>query len=242
MQRKIWLMTYGDVKRCIEEGKTTLIIPVGALEAHGPHLPLGTDTIIPEKLAEVIAEEIDALIAPAMPYGVTTSLLVYAGGSTISEETLRGIIVDIITHFSRHGFDIFIILNGHGGNIGAIRDAMRLLWRDRRIKCIAVHWWIFVKNITKEIFGEIGGHGGLDETAMILAINPELVKRADTTTEAYTFEEGIEIYPNPGSIILYEKGRGLPKFDLGASKKYFLRVSEYISKRLKEIIGKLKKV
>ena len=238
MEREIFLMTHEEVKKYIEEGSRILIIPIGTLEAHGPHLPLGTDTIIPTAISRKIAETLNALIAPPIPYGVTTSLLRYHGSTTISGDTLERMLIEIITHFHHHGFDVFIILNGHGGNIEPIKNAMRELWLEKRIRCIAIHWWIFVKEVTERIFGERGAHGGVDETAMILAVNPNLVKELDTSESTQIFRSGIDVYPNPGSIILYgDEGR--PRFDRELAKKYFDTVIEFIVRELKLILKKL---
>ncbi len=242
MNLKLIYMTYRDVKDLIEKGYTNLIIPIGTLEAHGPHLPIGTDILIPEIIAESIAEKIKALIAPAIPYGVTTSLLRYHGGTSVSEKTLEQMIVEIIRNFNPYGFDVFIIINGHGGNINPIRNAVRYLWKESRIKSIVIHWWIYAGSITEKIFGEPGGHAGVDETSMILATHPQLVKKIDIDSEVTIVKRGLEVYPSAGSLILYEEDKGRPIFDIDLSKKYFNAVIRELLSEINDLIKKLKAI
>jgi len=231
-------MTHKDVERHLAEGRRVLIIPVGTLESHGPHLPLGTDTIIPEWIAERIAESINGLIAPPIHYGVTSSLLRYAGSTSISEETLERLLFEIISCFARHGFELFVILNGHGGNIEPIRRAMRRLWEEREIKSVAIHWWIYAKDLTRSVFGEKGGHGWVDETAMMMAIDPAYVRKVDVSDAVHVQREGIDIFPCPGSVILYGT-EGEPSFDPAKSKIYATSVVRRIIEELQKIMKSL---
>ena len=240
MRIKLIYMTYQEVKEHIEKGYTNLIIPIGTLEAHGPHLPIGTDIIIPEKIAEEIAERIKALIAPSIQYGITTSLLCYHGGTSILDKNLEQTLIEIIRNFHAHGFKLFILINGHGGNIEPIKNAQRTLWKNYRIKSIAIHWWIYVKEITQNVFGEIGGHAGVDETAIMLATHPELVKRINTTDEVFVFRNGLDVYPCPGSIILYRENEGYPRFDVELAKKYFKAVVDSIVSDILDLMDKLR--
>jgi len=239
MPLKVVELSYPEVKDLIKKGYKTLIIPVGTIEAHGPHLPLGTDALIPEIIAREIADDLKALIAPTIFYGITSSLLRYAGTSTLSVNTLSEMLKEIIRSYHFHGFEKFIILNGHGGNIEAIKNALNELWLEDRIKSIVIHWWVFAKDITLEVFNEPGAHAGVDETAFILSEFPELVRRTDYSNETYLKINGVDVWPSPGSIILYEKGKGLPRFDENLAKEYVSKVIEAIKELLKTILNKI---
>ena len=89
MQRHIEKLTYIEVGKLIEKGNDTVILPIGTIEAHGPHLPLGTDVIIPSSIAEKLAEAIDGLIAPPIYYGITRSLLAYSGSLTVPQDVFK---------------------------------------------------------------------------------------------------------------------------------------------------------
>jgi len=110
--------------------KGCAILPVGAVEAHGPHLPLGTDNLLAERLAERLAELTDSLALPTLPYGQVWSLQHFPGSLSVSNEALIRILYDIGESLVRQGFRIFVMLNGHLGNMPALKDAARMLYND----------------------------------------------------------------------------------------------------------------
>src|SRR5690625_1310946 len=116
-----------QVKDKISQYKTA-ILPVGAVEAHGPHLPLGTDNILAERLANKLAKEINAFILPTLPYGQVWSLKNFPGSIHIKNSSLINIIVDIGESVSKQGFKKFIMVNGHLGNQTALKEAARILY------------------------------------------------------------------------------------------------------------------
>ncbi|MGQ4833792.1 MAG: creatininase family protein [Candidatus Asgardarchaeia archaeon] len=241
MNREIFYLTYPKVGKLIREKNITrAILPVGTVEAHGPHLPLGTDTIIPHELAKALADKLNALILPPVTYGVVTSLLGHPGSVTISRETLEAMIYEIITSFSRHGIDTFIILNGHGGTNVALEGVVRRLWVEKKLKVILIHWWIFASDLTMDVLKEPAGHAGIDETAAIIATHPDLVdKDADIESEIFLHKKGLSVYPNPGSIFLYDKEkRGKPKFDEKLANEYWNQLINYIYEQVSQILVK----
>lgn len=241
MERRMEYLTYKDVEKMLMKSRT-LVIPVGSLEAHGPHLPLGTDIIIPEELSKQIAEKIDALIAPAIPYGVTKGLLGFSGTATISETTLENMLYELLISFSRHGFELFVIMNGHGGNVLPIKNAAAKAWLIHGIKTIIVHWWIFVRKYTQEFFKEKAGHAAVDETAMIMAIDDNLVKREKyTKNDVIVLKEGIETYPLTASILLYNEEGGYPIFDQEKAKEYWNGVINLLVSEIEKLKQQLMK-
>lgn len=118
--------TVGDA---IEQARCA-ILPVGAVEAHGPHLPLGTDNVLAERLAQRLAEQTNSLVLPTLPYGQVWSLQNFPGSLTISNAALIQMLYDIGESLHRQGFGIYVMLNGHLGNAACMKDAARLLYRD----------------------------------------------------------------------------------------------------------------
>lgn len=110
--------------------KRCAILPVGAVEAHGPHLPLGTDNILAERLAKRLAERTNSFVLPTLPYGQVWSLKNFPGSLNISNEALIQMLYDIGESLFQQGFSIYVMLNGHLGNAAAMKDAARLLYRD----------------------------------------------------------------------------------------------------------------
>jgi len=109
------------------EDVPVLLVPVGATEQHGPHLPLGTDTAI----AATVAARSGLPVAPALPYGASGEHESFPGTVSIGTETLAAVIVELgrsACRFARR----LVLVNGHGGNVGALRAAVALLRSEGR--------------------------------------------------------------------------------------------------------------
>ena len=211
------------------------IMPIGTVEAHGS-ANLGTDITIPEYLARRIADELDLLIAPTVNYGITRTLLPYPGSLAVSPEAFERYVYEAAESLIKTGFEWILFLNGHGGHNDELASVARRLWKETGGRSIVLHWWEFCDPVTREVFGEPGGHSGLDETYMVMAADPELVsgENYDPSME-YLVREGVYPYPKPGTVLLYEEGKGSPRFDPEDARRYADAVTE-------EIVGYLGKV
>lgn len=152
-----------------------LIMPIGSVEAHGHHLPLGTDIFSPrlfcEKLNEKIGDEI--WIAPEIPYGQSYDLSAYPGTIDIPSKVFSEYVYWVAKGFYDNGIKKIIFLNGHGGNINAINLASEMLVR-LGVEVVTINWWFdYSKDILKITKGQ--GHAGEDETSAILYYNEKLV-------------------------------------------------------------------
>ena len=94
----------------------TVLIGLGSIECHGRHMPLGTDTLIPDFLLDKIEQKSDVLICPTIPYGATESLCDYPGTINLGTELLYQVLGRVCDSLFQHGARRFVILNGHGGN------------------------------------------------------------------------------------------------------------------------------
>src|SRR5437879_4389602 len=92
-----------------------VILPVGALEEHGRHLPLGADVIQPLHVVDEVARRTNAYVAPAIPYGVCTTTRPYPGTVSVSVDALKGFVRDVLADFVRNGVRRVMILSGHAG-------------------------------------------------------------------------------------------------------------------------------
>lgn len=206
-------MNWIDFKKLVPKRIATVIFPIGTIEAHGV-IPLGTDNIIPEEIAFEIAEKIDAVIAPTLNYGITRSLLPYPGSISLNERTFIRVVQEVATGLADNGFETIIFMNGHGGHIEELKHIVHSLWQEKKVKSIIIHWWFLTEELVKKIWGESGGHAGLDETAMIYAIDTGLVKKKYLKKDlAMLRKPGIRPMPFPAPIILYKEGEGFPKLD-----------------------------
>jgi creatinine amidohydrolase len=129
--------------QAIVEGKfDKAILPIGATEYHGPHLPYGTDTIGAETLAEAIARELGGmLVLPALDYGVSFHHIAWPWTLSLRPETLALMIRDIIDSTMQHGIRKFAILTAHDGDPPAAESAARGLYQDHGIEIAMIGGW-----------------------------------------------------------------------------------------------------
>ena len=166
-------MTWPQVGEYFKEHDTVLL-SVGSLECHGRHLPLGTDTLIPQKLLELIEPDCDWLIAPTIPFGACDYFREFPGTVSLGEDGLYDVMRRVVDGFYAHGARHFAVLNGHGGNNGVL-NRLGYELRDRGAILAELNWWTMVWDMNP---AWIGGHGGGEETAGILAVDPSLVDRS----------------------------------------------------------------
>ena len=149
-----------------------VIIGVGSLECHGRHNPLGTDTMAPDALLDLIDKaDPGVMIAPTLPYGATDDLVGFPGTVSLGAQGL----VDVMTHITddlyAYGARRFVFLNGHGGNVKSLSMVAAALNRRGCLACV-MNWWKMAPQIDPA-WG--GGHGGAMETSANLAIDPASV-------------------------------------------------------------------
>lgn len=151
----------------------TVIIPVGSIENHGKHMPLGTDTMIPDQIIKLMEDKnSEFMVAPTVNYGATDDLMGFAGTISLGVEGLRSLLQTICDQLYDYGFRRFVILNGHGGNSKSISMAGEHLHRKGAyLACI--RWWLVAGELNPDWKG---GHGGGEETAGVMACDPSLIK------------------------------------------------------------------
>src|SRR5207237_5675162 len=165
----------------------TAVINVGAVEQHGPHLPLITDTLVGmEMLGAALARLPDDVMVLALPptnFGKSTEHTNFPGTLTFSGETLRMVLRDLAMSVARSGFTKLVLLGSHGGNVGTLDD----FFRDLRIETDLRVFKIFlggignVPGLVAPDEATIAMHSGDSETSLVRHIAPELVPmdRAD---------------------------------------------------------------
>src|ERR1700730_15023381 len=191
-----------------------LVLPVGAVEQHGPHLPLTVDTEIPVRIAGMLVERLNTIVAPAVPYG-SRSLPQSGGGPSfpgtinIRGSVLTEYLKDVIAGYIAMRFRSIVILNGHYENESFIFEALELCRQEGKLegtKIIAVGWWSLVSNATLEkLFGDRfpgwhAEHASACETSLMLHLRKDLVgpARVDNPTPP---RPGIYLFPTDSSKI-----------------------------------------
>ncbi|MDO4547155.1 MAG: creatininase family protein [Clostridia bacterium] len=167
-------MTWPQVEAYFKKNDAVLL-SVGSIECHGRHLPLGTDTLVPDHLLKTIDEKSDILIAPTIPYGACDSLKEYPGTINLGIDLLYRLLKQITDELYRHGARHFVILNGHGGNCRTI-DQIGFDLQRRGALLAELNWWLMAWDMNP---AWKGGHGGGEETAAIMGIDPSLVDKSE---------------------------------------------------------------
>jgi len=149
-----------------------VILSCGSIECHGRHNPLGLDTLVPDKILDLIEEKCDCLIAPTMPYGATDDLTAYPGTIDIGQEVMHQVMQRIADSLVEHGAKRFVVINGHGGNSNPL-DRISLDLHRRGIWMAVFSWWTTAGQLNPDW---AGGHGDFQETSAVLAVDPQLVR------------------------------------------------------------------
>jgi creatinine amidohydrolase len=169
-------MTREDVARM--RRKPVVLLPVGAVEQHGPHLPLGADIIQPVTVLERVAERTGAVLAPTIPYGVVQASRPFPGSVSVSFDALRAYTRDVLSDLVRNGFKRVVVVSGHaeGVHLAALRDAAKEVV-DRGgadITVLSDYDVVYGSEFSERSEGD--GHSGKVETSRLLAQRPDLVK------------------------------------------------------------------
>lgn len=171
-----------------------MILPLGATEQHGPHLPLGTDTIRAEALAERLAERLPgSLVAPTLPVGCSDEHSGFPGLLGLERETLARVILDIARRLVGWGVERLVILSAHGGNGDALDLALNMIRNE--LPDLEVRTNERLETISRAALevadrdgisgSDVGLHAGDGETSEMLHLRPNLVN-VDRLAPGYT--------------------------------------------------------
>jgi creatinine amidohydrolase len=170
-----------------EPGRALVVVPVGAIEQHGPDLPVGTDLFIVEHLAHkaagLIAKDLPVVLTPAQPFGSSHHHLPFGGTMSLSSSSFFGAVEDLVRSLVESGFRMIFLLNGHGGN----DELLQVVARDVSLQSdadvgAASYWtiaWEALVALGADRAGELPGHAGAFEASLMLLIRPELVGQAE---------------------------------------------------------------
>jgi creatinine amidohydrolase len=175
----------------------TVIIPTGAVEIYGPHLPMGSDGFAAMGVSELIAKRTGALIAPMLDVAESSALLAYPGTITVTEEFYISYIDQLMQNLIRYGFKKFLFISGHAANVNPISYVARKYQMEKGIQWAQVDWWRFTAVHGNDIFDAKGrmahGHASECGTSVLLYFRPDLVDM----TKATCINPGEEHYDYP---------------------------------------------
>ena len=177
------------------------IIPIGATEVYGPHLPLGTDIIVCEEVAKLIAERITVLIGPSIGVGDSKCLYTFPGTIVAKPESFEAYLMDICESLLKWGFKKIFFLNSHVTNVCLIEHVCEKL-KDNDVLCSQVDWWRFVKPASIGIADYDGdmahGHASEVGTSCMLYLKEDLVIKENIADQVSLYQNK---YPD---FITYE--------------------------------------
>jgi creatinine amidohydrolase len=187
---RLQLSTWQEVETYLETSRG-IIVPIGSTEQHGPIGLIGTDSLCPEIIADVVSAEIGVMVGPTISVGMAQHHLAFPGSVALRPTTLIAVIKDYVLSLGRNGFERFYFLNGHGGNIMTIGAAFseihaeRSFERDSKrptLRCKNANWFGFpdVSRLCESLFkGRDGSHATASEISVTQYAYPDSIKSAD---------------------------------------------------------------
>ncbi len=158
-----------------------VIVPIGATEQHGPHLPTMVDARCVQEVAvraaRVIANTTPVVVAPTIPYGMSEHHMSLGGTLTLDYATLNGVVRCVVRSAIRLGFRRIFVLNGHGGNTTALQNIIGELTVETRLPLATGTYWGIAADSIRKLLEKQDAllHACEAETSMMMALAPELV-------------------------------------------------------------------
>ncbi|MFD2654856.1 creatininase family protein [Gracilibacillus thailandensis] len=227
-----------------------IVLPIGAVEQHGPHMPIYTDTLIAEGVLmeafEHFAEVDNIWLLPPLPYGKSTEHIGMAGTITLSAATLQSVVMDIAKSVSDSGFKRLVLFNSHGGN----HDLLNMISREVRIETGMMVFRLNSSdgNLLTDLIPEkervFGIHGGDVETSMVLDIKGNWVNMEQSPVDFVSLPEDIQYLYLKGScyfawVINDISATGMAgdatRATVEKGKEINQRAGKYIAEALKEM-------
>ncbi|MCH7717228.1 MAG: creatininase family protein [Gemmatimonadetes bacterium] len=180
-------LTSPQVAAALKEGKTTIVVPCGAVEQHGPHLPLFVDAEHGTRLGAEVARRMgNTLVAPTIRIGCSEHHMSFSGTISLEETTFQAVCRDYCVSLSRHGFRKICMLPTHGGNFRPLRDMLDDLNEAVRPHHSTVRAftdllgmleaWRRAVQEESGLGARVGGHADIAESSIMLCLHPDLVQ------------------------------------------------------------------
>lgn len=176
--------TAAEVRTIAERDGSVLVVPVGSLEQHGEHMPTITDTLLCTAVSQTGAEraadsDVPILVTPPVWTGQSRHHLSFGGTASLDVRTLLAVLEHLAETTLENGFDAMLFVNGHGGNVNLVGNAVREIAETQAAEVLGVTYFHLAKDAVGEIReSELGGiaHGGELETSLMLHLRPDLVR------------------------------------------------------------------
>ncbi len=191
--RTFWSeLTSAEIKDAAGQ-RAVVLVPLGSIEQHGPHLPVGTDAMIGLEISRHVCERVSgkmrALYIPSAWLGFSPQHVGFAGTISLESETLIPFVIDVCRSLWSQGFRRILLLNAHGKNRGTLSVVTARLLYQHNVSVVLSNYWDFVSDYLQHWrLSKLGGinHAGEMETALMLHLYPELVDLERTQKEIAT--------------------------------------------------------
>jgi creatinine amidohydrolase len=242
-------MTWPEIDQAVTEGYVP-VWPIGATEQHGPHLPLGTDAILPLELTKIAALKLPLLIVPPLKFGFKSKARSgggqgFPGTTSLDGETLIRVVRDVVSELGRHGFRQLVVLNWHMENINFVWEGISQARAGEHLDGATV---MSIDGLTRSIMDEdltwlfdkgFPGwdleHAAIVETSLMLALRPELVRTNEILDDGPEEHPWYDLLPEPASHI---PKSGVLSRATSASREKGERLRDLLVVRLIEALAK----
>jgi creatinine amidohydrolase len=174
------LCTWHEVEDYLRTSRG-IIVPIGSTEQHGPNGLIGTDHLDAEFVSKGVGDEIGCLVAPTLTIGMSQHHLGFAGSITLRPSTMIALVGDVVTSLMKHGFERFLFINGHGGNVATVTAAFDEIYAASPVRCKMVFWSQGPRAtaLAKEYYGDANGsHATAAEVSLSQYYHPQAIKHA----------------------------------------------------------------
>ncbi len=183
---EIYKMNRNEVAEIVKKFPVA-VLPIGSLEQHGPHLPLGTDTVIATEVSKIICKRTGAILLPSLPYGYSWVWRDIPGTISLEQDHVEILIKDIAHSLSRYGIKVLFIVNGHDANNASMKYATRELMDEVKMNVIYLFYTDDLNEIIKKYCESDTWYGMFHacefETSLMLSLSPDLVEMGKAVRE-----------------------------------------------------------
>ncbi|MFC1661231.1 creatininase family protein [Gemmatimonadota bacterium] len=184
-------MTWPEVEEALTRTDVA-IIPVGSIEQHGKHLPLGTDIFAAVEVSKLIAQKTDVLVSPAVMAGISGHHMGFPGSLTLSPETFETVIFETALGLIHHGIRKIVLYNGHGGNRASVANVITRINNSTEATAVDLAEIQIPAAQSPYSAPDFDWHAGVGETSGMLFLTPSLVQMSAAENPVLTFPPAAE--------------------------------------------------
>lgn len=187
-------MSWAEIDEVRNRPELVVLLPVGTVEQHGPHLPVNADGLVANFVSCKVAENTKSLVAPPLYYGCSTAHRNFPGTLSLRAESFKAILADVCGALAQTGFRRLVIVNNHGGNEPYVEEVARDLRRHQAMLVGGIYPWHLGFDLVRDVIPSpetTYGHGGEPETSAMMAMFPEDVQMERARPGGYSEFHGL---------------------------------------------------